>query len=193
MITLCEIGEVLFPLLDTNVFPCKVRDINIYCCGHAFSSESQIWKFHIVFWRTTSENCTNERAALAGWQFPHPTNQIIDLWRCRRRYRRQILNSLFGRPDLVSLLAFPKSGKALAPGTQGTNDKRIERIRTKLQNLKYCHVLVYVVETYLASQWCYRWRKKISSFWPGVLIFEVVSRMTTMVVRFSNNSACHVE
>ena len=30
MITLCEIGEVFFRLLDTNVFPCKVRVINIY-------------------------------------------------------------------------------------------------------------------------------------------------------------------
>ena len=36
--------------------------------------------------------------------FLHTTNQIIDLWRCRRRCRRQILNSLLRKLTMQSHL-----------------------------------------------------------------------------------------
>ena len=44
-------------------FSCKGREWKIYCCELAFSSEPQIWKFHVVVWQTTSKHCTKKRAA----------------------------------------------------------------------------------------------------------------------------------
>ena len=35
-------------------FSCKGKEWKIYCCDPALSSESQIWKFHVVVWETTS-------------------------------------------------------------------------------------------------------------------------------------------
>ena len=50
----------------------------IYSCGLALSSEPRIWKFHVIIWQTTSQNCIKERAArVAPLFFPHSTNQII--------------------------------------------------------------------------------------------------------------------
>ena len=34
---------------------CNRREWKIYCCGFALSSETQIWKFYVVVWQTTSK------------------------------------------------------------------------------------------------------------------------------------------
>ena len=71
------------------------KEWKIYCCG-LFSWEPQKLKFHAVLWRTTSKNL-HERACrtCSTILFPHSTNQINDLWRCRRCCRRRFVNSLF--------------------------------------------------------------------------------------------------
>ena len=76
-------------------FSSKDKEWKIYSCELALSSEPQIWKFHVVVWQTTSKQCTKKRAARAArlFFFIQLTIQIIDLWRCRWRCRRQILNS----------------------------------------------------------------------------------------------------
>mgnify|MGYP007094271561 CR=1 FL=1 len=71
------------------------KEWKIYCCG-LLSSEPQKLKFHAVIWRTTSKNL-HERACrtCSTILFPHSTNQINDLWRCRRCCRRRFVNSPF--------------------------------------------------------------------------------------------------
>ena len=73
-------------------FSCKGKERKIYCCGLALSSEPHIRKFHVVVWQTTSIKLHQKAYRTCSTIiFPHSTNQIIDLWRCRCRYqgRRQ--------------------------------------------------------------------------------------------------------
>ena len=50
-------------------FSCKGKEWKTYCCELALSSEPQTWKFHGVFWQTTSNICTKKRAARAARLF----------------------------------------------------------------------------------------------------------------------------
>ena len=50
-------------------FSCKGKEWKIYCCQLALLSESQIWKFHVVIWQTTSKHCTRKRSARAARLF----------------------------------------------------------------------------------------------------------------------------
>ena len=77
-------------------FSCKGKEWKIYCCELALSSEPQIRKFHVVVSQTTSNHCTKKRACrtYSTIIFLDSTNQINDLWHCRWRRSRQILNFL---------------------------------------------------------------------------------------------------
>ena len=57
-------------------FSCKGKEWKIYCCEHALSSESQIWKFDVVVWQTTSKHCTKKRAARLFF-FVQPIKSLI--------------------------------------------------------------------------------------------------------------------
>ena len=74
-------------------FSCKGKEWKIYCCEFALSSEPQIWNFTSSFHyvKTLHQKACRTCSTII---FLHSTNQIIDLWRCRWRCRRQILNSL---------------------------------------------------------------------------------------------------
>ena len=71
-------------------FSCKGKEEKIYCCDLPLSSEPQIWKFPVVVRQTTPKACRTCSTII----FLHSTDEIIDLWRCRWRCRRQILSSL---------------------------------------------------------------------------------------------------
>ena len=60
-------------------FSCKGKEWKIYCCELALSSETQIWKFHVVVWQTMSKHCTKNRAARAArlFFFIHPIKSLI--------------------------------------------------------------------------------------------------------------------
>ena len=53
-VTLYETGEVPFFFVWHEWFSRKGREWKIYRCGLALSSEPQVWKFHALFWQTTS-------------------------------------------------------------------------------------------------------------------------------------------
>ena len=77
-------------------FSCKGRELKIFRCELALSSEPQIWKFHLVLRQIKSKL---HQKACCTWStiiFPHSTNQIIDLWRCRGRCHQHFLNFLIG-------------------------------------------------------------------------------------------------
>ena len=74
---------------------------DIYCCGLALSSEPQKRKFHVVVWQTTSKIATKACRTCSTIIFPHSSNEIIDLWRCRGRCSRHFLNSLFFEVHVV--------------------------------------------------------------------------------------------
>ena len=50
-------------------FSCKGEVWKIYCCELAWSSEPQIWKFHVVVWQTTSKHCIKKRTGSAAQLF----------------------------------------------------------------------------------------------------------------------------
>ena len=94
LVTLCKVGEVCFRFLGTNGFSCKGKEWKIYCCGLALPSK-HVQSNMKISRRYLAKNCTKKRVARAARLFfPHSTNQIIDLWRCRCRCCRRFLNSL---------------------------------------------------------------------------------------------------
>jgi len=70
-------------------FSRKGKEWKIYCCELAFSCR---WKFHVVVLRQNI--APKSMPHVQPIIFLHSTNQIIDLWCCYWRCRRQILNSL---------------------------------------------------------------------------------------------------
>ena len=60
-------------------FSCKGKERKIYFCELALLSKSQIWKFHVVVWQTTSKHCTKYRAARAArlFFFIQPIKSLI--------------------------------------------------------------------------------------------------------------------
>ena len=83
-------------------FSCKGEEWKIYCCELQLSSEPQIWKFHVVVKTLHQKACRTCSTII----FLHSTNEISDLWRCRWRCRRQVLNSI----RLHSKLSFERRG-----------------------------------------------------------------------------------
>ena len=65
--------------------------------------------------------------------FYHSTNQIIDLWRCRRGCHRQILNSLFKLLQSGRVLSFPTEHRIQNVNeTTQARDKRAYNLPRKL-------------------------------------------------------------
>ena len=95
LITLYKIGELHFHLLGTNGFHVKAKSERFT----AASSCCVITSNMTISRRRLADYCdvkTLHQKACRTIIFLHPTNEIIDLLRCRWRCRRQILKSLLG-------------------------------------------------------------------------------------------------
>ena len=82
-VTSYEIGQVYFRLLSTNGFHTKTENERFTAAG----------------WRCPHrhlEDCQNQKACrtCSTIILPHSTNQIIDLWRCRRHFFNYLLGRL---------------------------------------------------------------------------------------------------
>ena len=134
-----------------SAFNCFMQEWKIYCCELALSSEPQIWKFHVVVWQTTSKHCTKKRAARAArlFSFIQPIKSF-DLWRCRWRCRRQILNSVM------------KDFLLRAPVVVRTSNMKIARRSladyVKTLHQKACRTIIFLYSTnQIIDLWRCRW------------------------------------
>ena len=82
---------IIFPHLTNETIDfwhCRSR-----CRRHFLNCLIQ--KIHVLIWQTTSKKMHKKACRTCNTIiFPHSTNQINDLWRCRRRCRHHFLNSL---------------------------------------------------------------------------------------------------
>ena len=94
LITLYTIGEVHFRLLGTIGFHVKAKNERYTaassCCRQNLKYEYFTSSFGRLRQTLHLKACCTCRTNI----FLHSTNQIIDLWSCRWRCRRQTLNSL---------------------------------------------------------------------------------------------------
>jgi len=94
LITLYKIGKLRFRLLGTNGFHVKIKSERSTAASLRCR---QNLKYEISRRRLADYVKTLQQKARRTCStiiFLHLTIQIINLWRCRRRSRRQILNSL---------------------------------------------------------------------------------------------------
>ena len=95
-ITLYKLGEVHFRLLGTNGFYVKAKSERFSVLLRARVvvriSNMKTSRCRLVDYVKTSQQKACRTCSTI--VFLHWTNQIIDLWTCRWRCRRQILNSL---------------------------------------------------------------------------------------------------
>ena len=64
LVTLYKLGEVYFLLLGTNSFHVKAENEIFTAAGSCCRQNLKYENFtHVVVWKTTSKNCTKERAA----------------------------------------------------------------------------------------------------------------------------------
>ena len=90
LITLYKIGAVHFRLLDTNGFHVKAKNDRVRVVIK--TSNMKISRRRLAdYVKTLHQKACRTCSTII---FLHSTNQIIDLWRCRWRCRRQILNTL---------------------------------------------------------------------------------------------------
>ena len=89
-----KIGAVYFRLLGTNVFHAKAKNERLSAASSRCRQNLKYENF------TTSladyVKILHQKACrtCSTIIFPHSNNQVIDLWRCRDRCRRHLLNSL---------------------------------------------------------------------------------------------------
>ena len=94
LVRLYKIGGVHFRLLGTNAFHLKLKNegftaASLRCLR---TSDMKISRLRLAdYVKTLHQKACHTCSTII---FLHSTNKIIDLWRCRWRCRRQILNSL---------------------------------------------------------------------------------------------------
>ena len=101
-VNLYKIGEVRYRLLGTNAFHVKAKNEGFTAAGRVVvrTSKMKISRRHLADY---VKKLHQKRAARAARLFfPHSTNQIIHLWRCRCRRCRHFLNSLISRIRTVN-------------------------------------------------------------------------------------------
>ena len=98
LITLYKIGELHFRLLGTNGFHVKAKSERFSATSSRCRQNLKYENSTSSFGRLRQNIATKSVPHVQTIIFLHSTNQIIDLWRCRWRCRRQILNSLLKLP-----------------------------------------------------------------------------------------------
>ena len=95
LITTYKIGGVQFRLFGTNGFRVKAKNERFTAASSRCRQNLKYENFTSSFGRLRQ----NQKAyrTCSTIIFLHSTNEIIDLWRCRWRCRRQIFNSLISR------------------------------------------------------------------------------------------------
>jgi len=88
-------GTSVLPLIGTNGFYEHSTELTIYCSGR------QNFKIFIVVWHYVNELYLNACCTCIKIRFPHSTNHIIDLQRCRFRGRRRFITSCMSDVDVV--------------------------------------------------------------------------------------------
>ena len=95
LVTLYKIGEVHFRLLGTNGFHAKTKNESFTVAGSRCRQNLKNENFTSSFGRLRQNLHQKACCTCSTIIFPHSTNQIIHLWRCRSRCCRHFLNSLF--------------------------------------------------------------------------------------------------
>ena len=87
--------SVLFVFFGPNAFHVKAENEKLIasdlCCRQKLKYENFTSSFGRLRQKLHQKSCRTCSTII----FPHSTNQIINLWRCRGRCRRHFLNSLF--------------------------------------------------------------------------------------------------
>ena len=94
LITLYKIGELHFRLLGTNGFHVKAKSERFTASSSRRHQNLKYENFMSLFCRLRQTLHQKACRMCSTIIFLHSTNQIFDLWCCRSRCHRQILNSL---------------------------------------------------------------------------------------------------
>ena len=92
-VTLYKTGEVPFCLFGTNGFQVKAENEKFIAVGFRCRQNLKYENFTLSFGRLRQKLHQQACRTCSTIIFPHSTNQIIDLWRCRGRCRRHFFNS----------------------------------------------------------------------------------------------------
>ena len=93
-VTLHETGEKPFCVFGTNGFHVKAENEKFIAVGLRCRQNHKYENFTPCFGRLRQNLRKKTCRTCSTIIFRHSNNQIIDLWRCRDRCRRHLLNSL---------------------------------------------------------------------------------------------------
>ena len=93
LVTLCKISEVYFCLLAAKDFRVKTKNGRFTSTGSRCRKKLQYENLTSLFCKLGQKLPQKACSAIILFLFLHSTKEITDLWLCRCRCRRQLLNS----------------------------------------------------------------------------------------------------